>query len=190
VGDLARLGSRWDSEPDGQPTAGADGDDNNYFGVGGPDDEDGVVFGPNYVDVTISLLAGTADLLLRAWWDVNWNGFFEHPGELFIDDLIMSMGMGGTVTKRYMLGFDPRLYYSRFRLTWATEGHGAGLGDVTPWGEFFDQVSGVSAGEVEDYAPIPEPGSIALALLGWVVFGLWYRKARYPWHSAEGAVAV
>lgn len=163
-GDTVRLGQRWDREPEGQPTAAADGDDLNYWGVGGPDDEDGVTFFHNRVTVGINVFAA-ADILLRAWWDVNGNGMFDHTGEMFIDEDLSGLPVGYHL-RTYLMPFDPRLYYSRFRLTGATEGHLFALGDITPWGEFNDQVTGTSLGEVEDYPPaIPEPQTMLLLCL-------------------------
>lgn len=73
--------------------------------------------------------------------------------------------------KRYELGFDPRDFYSRFRLTWEP------LEDVPPFTEVFsapdctiadaEEGNCISHGEVEDYAPVPEPSSI----LGIIAFG-------------------
>jgi hypothetical protein len=174
-GSGAKLGTNWDKEPDGQPTLAANGDDQNYWGVGGPDDEDGVVFGPSGVDITITALGG-GDVQIRAWWDLNWNGVFDHTSELFIDDLFQSL-LPGVYVHHYNLAFDPRLFYSRFRLTFATEGHFASIGDVTPWGEFFDEVAGTSIGEVEDY-PAPEPSTFVLLALGSVAAIGWWRAGR------------
>jgi hypothetical protein len=174
-GSAARLGAAWDNEPDGQPTVQAIGDDINYWGVGVTDDEDGVVFGPSGVDVTITVLAA-GDMLLRAWWDLNWNGMFDHTSELAIDDMLGTLAPGVYV-KHYNLGFDPRNYYSRFRLTWAVEGHFSAIGDVTPWGEFLDEVTSTSHGEVEDY--VPEPGTFVLLAIGSVVsLGFWRSRRK------------
>ncbi len=60
---------------------------------------------------------------------------------------------------KLFLGFNPKDFYSRFRLTWDSVDS-----DVTPFGEFVSE-DGISYGEVEDYAPVPEPSSI-ISLLG------------------------
>jgi hypothetical protein len=88
LGSEVYLGACVDAEPDGQPTASADGDDVNVstptFGtcVGG-DDEDGVTF-------TSNLIAGyTADIvvvanstcMLSAWIDFNADGDWLDVGE-------------------------------------------------------------------------------------------------------------
>ncbi|NEQ76053.1 MAG: matrixin family metalloprotease [Okeania sp. SIO2C9] len=179
-GELQRLGSLWDAEGDGQPTVKADGDDRSILG-GFPealDDEDGVIFGDSWVDVTFNITRPPqSQYNLRAWWDLNKNGMFDHTSELIIDD---RLGLtSGTITKRYdknntfgKLNFDPRDFYSRFRLTFDP------IGDVKPFGEVFSRdcpdinnpVDCISHGEVEDYAPVPEPSSIlglfAIAGLG------------------------
>jgi uncharacterized repeat protein (TIGR01451 family) len=73
------LGSRVDSEDDGQPSVGADGDDVN----GTPDDEDGIPFFPPMVvgaavpvDVTVFNNTGSPANMV-AWIDFNGNGTFE-----------------------------------------------------------------------------------------------------------------
>lgn len=176
-GYLQRLGYNWDYEPNGQPTPDADGDDINLLGAFGPgepplvvDDEDGVTFGPTWVDVLFNIKrVDPHDYSMRAWWDLNWNGIFDHPSEMKITDVLtLSPGL---YTKRYNLGFDPQRYYSRFRLTWIDDPSGVDGGvslttDIQPYGEYFSGSSfpgfGRSHGEVEDYAPVPAP----LPLLG------------------------
>ena len=180
-GDLQRLGLLWDKEANGQPTVLADGDDLSLLG-GNPsplDDEDGVIFGSNFVDILFNITRpGENNYNLSAWWDCNRDGDFDHGGttngncpnsqglELVIDDdLLLTPGI---FTKRYNLGFDPKDFYSRFRLTCNP------IEDVTPVGEIFSNdncnVSGpvrqsISYGEVEDYPPVPEPTS-TISLLG------------------------
>jgi hypothetical protein len=83
----------------------------------------------------------------------------------------------GTYNQHYDLPFDPRIYYSRFRLTWGTEGHFGAMGDITPWGEFIDEVQGVSVGEVEDYI-VPEPAGFALAAIGLLAAAVPWLRSR------------
>jgi hypothetical protein len=180
-GDLQRLGALWDSETNGQPSLNADGDDLSILG-GNPtpqDDEDGVIFGDSWVDVTFNIArAGSSDYQLRAWWDTNYNEVFDHTSELYIDDLLtLSPGVS---TKRYNLTFNPRAYYSRFRLTWDPLDL-----DVKPFGEFYSKsdcdsanaASGlcISHGEVEDYAPVPGP----LPILGLGAAFSYVRRLRH-----------
>jgi|688.fasta_scaffold224866_1 hypothetical protein len=155
-GDLQRLGVNWDGEEDGQPSLFANGDDLVHW-----DDEDGVIFGDSWVDVNFNINRPNKKNIyqLRAWWDNNINGAFDHALELFIDDLLMPEP--GTITKRYNLGFNPTDYYSRFRLTWIDDPFGINGGvtlstDIQPTGEYLGS-DGISHGEVEDYAPVPGP---------------------------------
>ena len=179
-GELQLLGQLWDSEKDGQPTPLADGDDIN----GGcqdcnidPDDEDGVIFGDSWVDVTFNISRPDPNpYQLRAWWDTNYNGVFDHTSELYIDDLLTLAP--GIFTKRYNLGFNPKAdgLYSRFRLTWDPLDL-----DVKPFGEYYskadcnttDAAAGncVSHGEVEDYVHVPEPIPEPSSIFGLLAFG-------------------
>jgi hypothetical protein len=160
-GEQQRLGQLWDKEIDGQPNSLANGDD-----IGPPfDDDDGVIFGDSWVDVIFNITRPIqSQYNLRAWWDLNINGIFDQANELIIDD---TLGLtAGMLTKRYnaantngRLNFDPRNFYSRFRLTLDP------IGDVLPYGEVFSRdcpninnpIYCISHGEVEDYAPVPGP---------------------------------
>lgn len=163
-GELQRLGNIWDTEINGQPTPLADGDDRSILGgcrCIGDDDEDGVIFGDSWVDVTFNIARPENNLYqLRAWWDFGMDGFFDHTGDLVIDDLLTLAP--GILTKRYDLGFNPKKYNSRFRLTLDPLDL-----DVKPWGEVFSNTdcsignteNCISHGEVEDYPKVPEPNS-------------------------------
>jgi hypothetical protein len=178
-GELQRLGLRWDKEPDGQPSEDALGDDINLLGAGGPDDEDGVIFGASWVDILIDIArAGPEPYSLRAWWDINENAMFDHLSELFIDELLM-LDVGQHLL-HFDLAFDPRQYYSRFRLTWDPLDP-----DVLPYGEFVSSDL-IAHGEVEDYAPVPAPASLALVALG-LLAGAWRRRGAGPGGSAASA---
>jgi hypothetical protein len=75
------LGLTVDSEPDGQPSAQADGDDLNGAS---PDDEDGVLLLPVLVPGFPAIGAvdgGPVGGMLDAWIDFNGNGFFDSPAE-------------------------------------------------------------------------------------------------------------
>jgi hypothetical protein len=83
------LGSSVDSDLDGTPSAGADGDDNNRL----TSDEDGVVFtsivspgSPATVDITVSSGEYSAGRV-NAWLDFNGDGDFDDSGEhIIVDD--------------------------------------------------------------------------------------------------------
>lgn len=190
-GSSQRLGKKWDSEINGQPALFADGDDRSILG-GFPkpiDDEDGVRFGKDWVDVIFNIARpGVNKYQLRAWWDTNENGCFDHltdftclGDELFIDDLLNLAP--GKHKIRYDLGFNPKDYYSRFRLTWDPLDL-----DVKPSGEYFSKADCpssstagcISHGEVEDYAPIPEPSSVFGTFLVGALGLMGIRKKRQP----------
>ncbi|TWU02566.1 SdrD B-like domain-containing protein [Stieleria varia] len=88
------LGALIDAEPDGQPTAAADGDDN-----AGVDDEDGVVFANQILagftsEVTVTLAnddPDNRDALLNAWIDFNGDGAWD-SGEQIFTDLALTAG--------------------------------------------------------------------------------------------------
>ncbi|MBN2175865.1 MAG: S8 family serine peptidase [Bacteroidales bacterium] len=84
------MGSLIDTEPDGQPTADAKGDDNN----GVPDDEDGInVLNPFTPGGTpwIDIVASTTGVL-NAWIDYDGNGSWAETGEHFIVDQALVAG--------------------------------------------------------------------------------------------------
>jgi len=74
------LGATVDPEPDGQPTANADGDD-----LDGNDDEDGVTFfGPFVLGYTYNFtVTASAEGKLDAWVDFNGNGVWESSEQIF-----------------------------------------------------------------------------------------------------------
>jgi hypothetical protein len=156
-----QLGILIDSEDDGQPSAGADGDD-----LANLDDEDGIVF-------TSLLIAGSqADLdailseagFLNAWIDFNADGDWDDAGEqIFVDEALA----GGTNALSFPVpaGAMPGDTYARFRLD-----SGGGL---TPYGLADD-------GEVEDYlvAIVPEPATLSLVALGLTASAVFRRFRR------------
>ncbi|MFA6373296.1 MAG: SdrD B-like domain-containing protein, partial [Methanothrix sp.] len=79
------LGSSVDSETDGQPSAGADGDGS---------DEDGAVFSDRIIVGTSSTFTVTASApgILQTWMDFNGDGDFEDAGEHIASDQSLSAG--------------------------------------------------------------------------------------------------
>ena len=94
-----RLGACVDTEADGQPNAGASGDDAAAGGsavgacaVAG-DDEDGVSFAPIVACRNSTLtVTSTAPGLLDAWADFNRNGNWGDPGERIASGLVLAAG--------------------------------------------------------------------------------------------------
>jgi len=136
------LGAAVDAEPDGQPTAGADGDD-----IDGVNDDDGVTFLTDLVigmDAQVRVNASAAGIL-SAWIDLDNDGVLEASEKVIDDEALaagdndLSFAVPGGLTP-----VDPA--YARFRFSSA-----GGLG---PDGEAAD-------GEVEDYAvPLIKAGSV------------------------------
>jgi len=83
------LGAAVDAEPDGQPTANADGDD-----LAGSDDEDGVVFTSALERWKVATLTVTASIpgVLNAWLDFNQDGDWLDAGEQIFIDLALVPG--------------------------------------------------------------------------------------------------
>ncbi len=127
------LGSSVDDEPDGQPTAGADGDD-----LDGSDDEDGVVFTSGIgagLEAFLEVTASGAGRL-NAWVDFNSDGDWADAGEQVFVDRMLAAGVNSlsfAVPASATLGTS----YARFRLDTN--------GGLAPNGYATD-------GEVEDYA--------------------------------------
>ncbi len=87
------LGPAVDSEPDGQPSTLADGDD-----LLSGDDEDGVTFpGPLVAgsQATARVDGGPAGGELDAWIDFNRNGLFDHVTEHLWGGTSRTLGLGG-----------------------------------------------------------------------------------------------
>ncbi len=145
VVNAPRLGSEVDSESDGQPDAGAMGDDANSS----PDDEDGVaaptliVGSAIAIPVTVSVAAGKLD----AWIDFNQNGVWESPSEQIATGLDAPIGttmVMASVPQGALVGGT----FARFRLSSA--------GGLAPTGSASD-------GEVEDHRVLVIAGSLPAA---------------------------
>ena len=129
------LGVQADSELDGQPTPGADGDDLDAEG----DDEDGVVFATPLVPGSEAWIVVTASAagLLDAWIDYNSDGDWSDPAEtLFVGSLPVLAG-ANQLSFNVPVEASAGPTYARFRLSSA--------GGLLPTGPAAD-------GEVEDYA--------------------------------------
>jgi subtilisin-like proprotein convertase family protein len=129
------LGTLRDSEPDGQPTPSADGDD-----LTGLPDEDGVmnfpIIAPGIKQTPIQIQA-SAPSFLNAWIDYNQNGTWE-TSEQIAGDVPMVAG-ANTLLLDVPLTALPGTTYTRLRLTSYNTG-----GALLPTGVASD-------GEVEDY---------------------------------------
>ena len=169
IGDFEWLGRRWDSEPDGQPSENAKGDDVTDPAIEQVDDEDGVWW--NLTEGKIYVRATVADpdsgrysttpgqqLHLIGWMDWDMNGQFDAYEEFVhsIDvpssaDPDWQQNPDGTYSKVYEFDLPPEFgampAYHRWRLSYGQR--------TDPGGYAF-------AGEVEDHVIVPEPGSLLL----------------------------
>jgi len=140
------LGEKVDSESDGQPTEGADGDDNNA-----EDDEDGVELEDPLV--VGSLAKATVEVLnnmgmfgregpgiVNAWIDFNQDGSWDDDGEYVIQN-VYTQPPGGVFEFFFQVpdSASPGETYARFRLSYSRE--------LPPDGYLDNLVPG----EVEDY---------------------------------------
>ena len=145
------LGESVDHEDDGQPTAGADGDD--QFGV---DDDDGVQIASSLV--TSNFFTATSGFVvtasqagkLDAWIDFNQDGDWDDFGEQIFQSVDVSAGpnpLSFTVPQRAAIGDTA----ARFRLS--------SDGGLNPTGAAAD-------GEVEDYMVTVIDGDSASGIAG------------------------
>ena len=185
------LGATVGMEPDGQPTAAADGDDMNVLyddAIPYPDgDEDGVTFGaPLFVSATesgtgsVTVVVVGEDGLLDAWIDFNQDGDWDDGGEKIFTGEPVANG-SNALQFTIPAGASAGNTYARFRLS--------SIGGLLPTGSAPD-------GEVEDYVVelLPDPvGTPALttwglvALLGALLACLWFRLGRHPLAQAEAS---
>ena len=139
------LGPAIDGEPDGQPSAGADGDDGN----GLPDDEDGVSFntgatamvtacGTTNLTVTLTAPTGITQARLDGWVDYDGDGSFAEPRDRILTGAVLVPGPNSVT---FTAPCDARSVasYARFRMS--TAGVAGSIGPATD-------------GEVEDYSVV------------------------------------
>ncbi len=133
LASVPRLGSSRDVDTDGQPTAGADGDDNAAV-----DDEDGVAFAPTIIagDLSANVTVNSSGAaLLDAWIDFNGDGTFAGASErIFASQPVVA----GNNNLTFIVPADARQgsTFGRFRISTT--------GNLGPRGPATD-------GEVEDY---------------------------------------
>jgi uncharacterized repeat protein (TIGR01451 family) len=134
------LGATEDSETDGQPSAGANGDGADEDGVTFP--SGGVLIACTTANVTVNLTntAAVNTPLLDAWIDFDGDGHFDSPRDRIATSLALVSG-ANTVTVNVPCDAKSAFTYARFRLSsTGVSGPGGPAGD----------------GEVEDYAVTTE----------------------------------
>ncbi|NTV27347.1 MAG: hypothetical protein HGA93_01515 [Methanothrix sp.] len=148
--DGVYLGQLIDGEPDGIPTAGADGDDADNLS-----DEDGVVFATPVTQGSSAAVQVTASVagMLNAWIDFNGNGNWADADEQIFTDEILVAGVNN-------LNFDVPSgaaegdTYARFRFN--TQG-GLPFNGSAADGEVEDYVIEIEASTPPEPEPEPEP---------------------------------
>ncbi len=143
------LGAGRDSEPDGQSSLDATGDD-----IGGGDDEDGIVIVGN--DLVVGTSVGVtvtanvpATAVLNGWVDFNQDGDWDDPGEQVFVDIAIADGTNNlsiAVPSGAALG----MVFARFRIT---ETVGYSYFGLAPDGEVEDDQLTVTS------PPAPAPQS-------------------------------
>ncbi|MFN7962487.1 MAG: GEVED domain-containing protein [Thermoanaerobaculia bacterium] len=145
------LGSQIDAEANGQPNAGATGDDAN-----GVDDEDGVVFTSPLIrgqNATVMVTASAAGVL-NAWVDFNGDGSFAQAGDQIFTNQAVTAG-ANNLTFAVPAGATTNLAtFSRFRITTAS---GTSFNGLAADGEVEDHA--VSTAPVADLAITKTDGS-------------------------------
>ncbi len=133
------LGPTVDSDPDGQPTLPADGDDV----LDGSDDEDGITFQSalipglqTCIDATLTNTAGVQGAFLDGWIDFNANGMWEPHEHLWNNTSQPLLAGSNILCFDIPAGASRGQTYARFRLS-----DGGGMMPDGPG----------PAGEVEDY---------------------------------------
>jgi hypothetical protein len=94
IGGPLWLGTVVDPEPDGQPTANADGDDLNLLYPGAPDDEDGVLFAYALIGGKSSMMQviASASGFIDLWIDWNGNGSWADLGDNVLSHYAVTPG--------------------------------------------------------------------------------------------------
>ncbi|MBN1352610.1 T9SS type A sorting domain-containing protein [candidate division KSB1 bacterium] len=131
--DGVRLGNSIDSDPDGQQTASARGDDDD-----GNDDEDGIVFQNDLVPGSYTSFVATVSVKgnLGVWVDFNGNGNWNDPGESIFDHDTLVYAGANTWGFAVPQNAKPGFIIARFRFS-------------TSAGQEYDGLQ--PDGEVEDY---------------------------------------
>ena len=153
-----RMGALIDTEKDGQPSIGADGDD-----LAGIDDEDGVIFTTPLVPggvatVDIDLTFGGPNPIINAWLDFNadgdWDDLWWDGDEHIIADL--SLASGGVHSVSFPVpaaAVAGAQTYARFRLS---SQPGLGYRGLAPDGEVEDYLVVIESPPDRDWGDAPD----------------------------------
>lgn len=150
------LGFVVDPEPDGQPTALADGDDTDVLYPSAGDDEDGVTFLTPLISRTVAqvdIVASGPPALLQGWIDFNGNGSWADPGEQIFTDVVLATGTN-SLTFPVPAGLASVQTYARFRYS-STQG--LKFIDSAPDGEVEDYRVSIESEQYVDWGDAPQP---------------------------------
>ncbi|MCG8456051.1 MAG: GEVED domain-containing protein [Holophagales bacterium] len=147
------LGACVDTEVDGQPSVGADGDDatagSTTLGTCvANDDEDGVTFDTMVIACQLADLTVTASAagLLDAWIDFDGDGTFVGPSDQIFASQLLAMG-ANSLSFQVPCGAAPGATYARFRFS---STGGLSFGGTTPDGEVEDYALSVKGADLGD----------------------------------------
>ncbi len=149
------LGTQWDAEADGQPSATATDDDT----MNSPDDEDGVVISGNFTllaggggTATVTVNGGGGDARLYGWIDFNGDGDWSDIGEQIFDGTTTIADGNSTLAFSVPLTSTAGQTFARFRLSTDTALN-------------FD--GSATDGEVEDYQITIQANQAPIADMGY-----------------------
>ncbi len=159
-----RLGACVDADANGQPNAGATGDDTNAttprFGAcaTGNDDEDGVTI-PALTEQSASNLTvavSNAACVLNAWIDFNGDGDWNDAGEQIASNVAMIIG-NNTLSVTPPAASTQATTYARFRCSTQSS---LGVTGVAADGEVEDYAVTIAAGPAaNDWGDAPDTGA-------------------------------
>jgi len=135
VANNPTLGPSVDTEADGAPSAGADGDD-----TAGIDDENGVTFAASYVsgtDGTVTLQAGATGGFVNLWVDYNHDGDWNDAGEHVVTDQLLAANTAQSFPMTVPLNTPAGTAVARARISSQT---GLGVTGLAPDGEVEDHL--------------------------------------------------
>ncbi len=136
------LGSTVDTEPDGQPSANATGDD-----AAGTDDEDGVTFPETLIpgtDGTITLTTGAVGGYVSCWIDFDRNGSWADAGEAVVTSLLIGANSVETPSFPVPVGSPEGNALVRCRISSEA---GLGVTGEAPDGEIEDHLAPIGVEE-------------------------------------------
>ncbi len=200
IDGVTYLGNSVDGDMDGQPTAIADGDDND-----GNDDEDGVTFTSPIVPgqmATVDIVASVQGIL-NAWIDFDGNGSWGDPGEQIFMDFPLAAGVNiglsfnvpptaipGQSFARFRFSSQPGLNFDGPAQDGEVEDYEVEItGETYKWEQLPDLTDlGMDVNAVD---PLILADDFECTMTGPItriqIWGSWYNDY-FPWYEDPGAV--